>query len=75
MGPSWEYAHLPVSQPAMRCARCDVEIELGSEFCTPCLAVVSSPARNAIVPHPLDAPNNAALAECAPRGSAIDSTK
>ena len=31
------------------------------------LAVVSSPARNAIVPHPLDAPNNPALDECAPK--------
>lgn len=31
------------------------------------LAVVSSPARNANVPHPLDAPNNPALAECAPK--------
>jgi hypothetical protein len=28
------------------------------------LAVVATPARNAIVPHPLDAPNNPALAEC-----------
>jgi hypothetical protein len=31
------------------------------------LAVVSSPARNATVPHPLDAPNNPALAECVPK--------
>jgi hypothetical protein len=33
------------------------------------LAVVSSPARNAIIPHPLDAPNNPAFAECAPKAT------
>jgi hypothetical protein len=33
------------------------------------LAVVSSPPRNARVPHPLDAPNNPALAECAPKAT------
>jgi hypothetical protein len=33
------------------------------------LARVSSPARTAIVPHPLDAPNNPALAECAPKAT------
>jgi hypothetical protein len=33
------------------------------------LAVVSSPARNAVVPHPLDAPNNPALAECSPKAT------
>lgn len=33
------------------------------------LAVVSSPARNAVVPHPLDAPNNPALAECTPKAT------
>lgn len=33
------------------------------------LAVVSSPARNAIVPNPLDAPNNPALAECVPKAT------
>jgi hypothetical protein len=31
------------------------------------LAVVASPPRNATVPHPLDAPNNPAFGECAPK--------